>query len=127
MSTQQALDQSLSATMKKVTDMYSVNLDRSGIFFFANEAAQRSKQDISRISAGSTVGVVLLLLFVFRTMRALLLPITSVLLGIGFAFIVSQLIYGHVHVLTIVFGASLIGIVIDYSIHYFYHSAETRH
>ncbi len=104
-------------------DQYDVQVDRSGVFFFAAHAAQQSKRDISLISSVSTLGVVLLLLFVFRSATALLLPVFSIAVGVGFAFIATHAVFGSVHVLTIVFGASLVGIVIDYSLHYFYHSA----
>lgn len=124
MRAQSALKQQLDLAIDEVTRDYSVAVDRSGIFFFAAEAAKRSKQDIGLISAGSSVGVILLILLVFRSLRALLLPIASIALGVGFAFILTHTLYGQVHVLTIVFGASLIGIVIDYSLHYFYHGAS---
>lgn len=121
---QQDLSVQLDTIIAKVLSQYEVSIDRSGIFFFAAQAAQQSKKDISLISSISTVGVVLLLLFVFRSLLALALPVVSVLMGVGFAFLVTHFVFGSVHVLTIVFGASLIGIVIDYSLHYFYHSAS---
>ncbi len=123
MRAQQTLSTALDSIINTLSHDYDVRIDQSGIFFFASDAAQRSKKDIGLISTGSTIGVVLLLLFVFRSARALMLPVASVLLGVSFAFVVSHSLYGQVHVLTIVFGASLIGIVIDYSLHYFYHGA----
>lgn len=124
MNAQQALGEQLNAITDDIKVNHNVEIDRSGIFFFAAEAARSSKQDISFISTGSTIGVVLLLLLVFRSLRALILPVISIGLGVGFAFVLTHLIYDKVHVLTIVFGASLIGIVIDYSLHYFYHGAS---
>ncbi|WP_170131986.1 MMPL family transporter [Arenicella xantha] len=124
MNAQKALSQQLDELIELTETSHNVSIDRSGIFFFAAQAASSSKQDISMISTGSTIGVILLLLLVFRSLRALLLPIASIALGVGFAFILTHTVYGKVHVLTIVFGASLIGIVIDYSLHYFYHGAS---
>lgn len=121
---QSELEESLKSAILSVQQNFNVEIFKSGIFFFASEAAQKSKQDISLITTGSSLGVVLLLLFVFRNIRALLLPVVSVLLGVGFAFTITHFVFGKVHVLTIVFGASLIGIVIDYSLHYFYHGAS---
>lgn len=123
MRSQQTLSKEFNDISRKLLSTYEIEIDRSGIFFFASAAAQSSKKDISLISTGSTLGVVLLLLFVFRSVRALLLPVASIFLGVGFAFVLSHMVYGQVHILTIVFGASLIGIVIDYSLHYFYHGA----
>ena len=118
---QESLSNSLTLITQQLQRDYQISIERSGIFFFAADAASSSKKDISFISAGSTVGVVLLLLLAFRSFWSLLLPVASVGLGVAFAFIITHGIYGNVHVLTIVFGASLIGIVIDYSLHYFYH------
>ncbi|GAA6136990.1 MMPL family transporter [Arenicella sp. 4NH20-0111] len=123
MKEQSTLSQELDAHIQAVLRDHDVTVDKSGVFFFAAHAAQESKQDISLISGISTAGVVLLLLFVFRSVSALLLPVLSVLIGVGFAFVATHAMYGNVHVLTIVFGASLIGIVIDYSLHFFYHCA----
>ena len=123
---QRELSAQLDAVITQTTEDFEVAIDRSGVFFFAADAARSSKQDVSFISTGSTIGVVLLLLLVFRNIRALILPVISIGLGIGFAFVVTHWWYGKVHILTIVFGASLIGIVIDYSLHYFYHGANRQ-
>jgi len=122
--TQAGLSDQLTTLTNQVKQNYKVTIDQSGIFFFATHAAKSSKSDITFISTFSTIGIVLLILLVFRNMRALLLPIISIGIGVSFAFICTHLLHGSVHILTIVFGASLIGIVVDYSLHYFYHQAS---
>lgn len=92
----------------------------SGIFFFASDAAASSKKDISFITTGSALGVALLVLLLFRSVKALLLPVVSIVSGSVFAFFVCQALFGSLHIFTLVFGASLIGVVIDYSLHFFY-------
>lgn len=92
----------------------------SGIVFFASDAATKSRDDIGLISAGSMVGITILIIVVFRSFRPLFLSIISVLFGIGMAFIFSHFVFRSIHVLTVVFGSSLIGVVVDYSLHYFY-------
>lgn len=124
MRNQQSLFRTLDSIIKIVQEKHQVEIERSGVFFFAEDAAKNSKRDIKLISSFSTIGVVLLLLLTFRTSRALLLPVLSIGLGIVFAALVTHSVYGNIHILTIVFGASLIGIVIDYSLHYFYHKAH---
>jgi len=121
MTTQTALGKQIEQAIAQVRNRHSVDIDRSGVFFFAAQAAKHSKQDISFITTGSSIGVLLLLIFAFRNVRALVLPFASVIIGIGFAFVMCHTLFGKVHILTIVFGASLIGIVIDYSLHFFYH------
>ena len=123
-SQQNSLIQQMDALQTQIEQQFDVEILRSGLFFFASDAAKKSKQDISLISTVSMVGVLLLLLLAFRSLRPLILPFASIAFGVGFALSVVHSIYGAIHVLTIVFGASLIGIVIDYSLHYFYHVSD---
>ena len=125
-SAQEKLLGQLNILTDQIQTEFEVQLERSGIFFFAADAASNAKRDISTISIGSSIGIVLLLLLAFGSLRTLVLPVLSVLLGVGFAFLVTHTVYGNVHVLTIVFGASLIGVAIDYSLHYFYHQAAVE-
>jgi predicted exporter len=106
---------------KELSNKFSIQILRSGVFFFAADAAEKSETDIKLISTISTIGIITLLLFVFRSLNILLLPAASILIGIVFAVGINHYLYGSIHILTIVFGASLIGIIIDYSLHYFYH------
>ncbi len=124
--TQHALSAQISELSQQVSRDYQVDVKSSGVFFFAVEAATKSKQDITLISTISTVGIFILLLVTFRSFWPIILPFVSIVLGVSFAFAVSHFLYAKVHVLTIVFGASLIGIVIDYSIHYFFHYSEAN-
>jgi predicted exporter len=96
----------------------------SGVFFFSASAATSARADITLISTGSTIGILLLLIFFFRSIRAVLLPLVSIVVGVSFAFLCCQALFGAIHVFTIVFGASLIGVVIDYALHYAYHSSN---
>ena len=98
-----------------------VSLLHSGVFFFSVNAASSAKADITLISTGSTLGIIVLLLVFFRSLRTLVLPLVSIGIGVGFAFVSCQLIFGSIHIFTVVFGASLIGVVIDYALHYAYH------
>lgn len=100
---------------------FSLHILNSGIFYFVVDSAQSSKADIQRIAIGSVVGVLLLMILVFRSLLPLTLSLLSIAIGIGFGLFASVKVFGSIHILTVVFGASLIGIVIDYSLHYFYH------
>ncbi|MBL4851588.1 MAG: MMPL family transporter [Gammaproteobacteria bacterium] len=121
MSTQNILRRQLQTLEKEVLNQYPVSIHHSGVFFFAADAADKAKRDISLISTFSLIGVIALLLVAFRTLSALWLPLLSIILGIAGAFAVTHSWFGSVHILTILSGVSLIGIVIDYSLHYFYH------
>lgn len=121
MTDQAALYQSLDKIKTEVQQRYQVDVLYSGMFFFAVDSASTAKSDIQLIAVGSAVGVIVLMLLVFRSLLPLALSLSSIAIGIGFGVLASVYTFGSIHVLTIVFGASLIGIVVDYSLHYFYH------
>lgn len=101
----------------------SVLVHRTGVLLFSREAGAASRADIDRISIGSLLGLAVLLLPVFRSAWPLLLPGASIVVGAATGAALVFTVYGSVHVLTLVFGASLIGIVIDYSVHGFAHAS----
>ena len=86
---------------------------------FASATRQRIHADITRISMGSILGVALLTFGVFRTFKHLTLALLPIGVGIWCALGVTLWLFGELHALTLAFGASLIGICIDYCFHYF--------
>ncbi|MFT5116657.1 MAG: putative exporter [Kiritimatiellia bacterium] len=100
---------------------HDVDLYRSGIIFFANEAATNTQRDIQLITTVSIISIVVLLVFVFRSLVPLLVASVSIAAGIVIASLLSFTLFGSVHIITLLFGASLIGVVVDYALHYFYH------
>ncbi|MFC4701791.1 MMPL family transporter [Glaciecola siphonariae] len=121
MAEQETLYQAIKRIEEEVRTQYEVTNLHSGMFFFAVDSAQTAKGDIQLIAIGSIVGVITLMLLVFRSLLPLCLSLGSIAIGVGFGVLTNTLVFGSIHVLTIVFGASLIGIVVDYSLHYFYH------
>jgi len=94
-------------------------LARTGAVFFAADARSAAQREVDRIGLGSVAGIVLLLLAVFRSLRPMLLGLLTVCIGLAAAVSTTVLVHGELHLLTLVFGASLIGEAIDYSIQYF--------
>jgi predicted exporter len=76
---------------------------------------------MSMIGIGSIVGIALLTWFAFRSLK----PIVWIMLSIGIgclgALSVSWLVFGRIHLLTLVFGATLIGVAQDYGIYFLCH------
>lgn len=128
MSAQSELALQLEQVIAGVQEQFpEADILHSGMFFYSVAAAKDSRADITRITTVSTLSVIALLLFMFRSFLAVLFPMLTIVAGVGFAFAVTHSLFGSIHVLTIVFGASLIGIVIDYSIHYFCHGLSVGH
>jgi predicted exporter len=96
-----------------------VEIAGSGAIQHASAAALRARHEIATFGTIETVAVVLLLLLVFGSMRPLLLSLLTLGLAITAAYTMVHLVFGAVHILALVFGSSLIGSVIDYSIHFF--------
>lgn len=99
-------------------------LKYSGLLVHAAYGAQQAKQEISTIGVVSVVGIVLLLLLVFRRPTYLLLVFTPLLSGCLLALSVSLLLFDRVHMITLAFGASLVGVAIDYPLHFLCHQLE---
>ncbi|HWA36707.1 MAG TPA: MMPL family transporter [Burkholderiales bacterium] len=92
---------------------------RTGAVFFAEAGRASAERDVDLIGIGSIVGIVILMVLVFRSLRPMFLGLLTVAIALAVAVSATLLTQGKLHVLTLVFGASLIGEAIDYSIQYF--------
>jgi len=90
----------------------------TGLAIHAAKGASRAQSEISTIGVGSLLGIILLITYVFRSTRPLVLVVFSISLGILFASFVTELVFGVIHVFALVFGACLTGVAVDYSFHY---------
>tara|TARA_B110000503_G_scaffold44630_1_gene72885 strand:- start:5999 stop:8365 length:2367 start_codon:yes stop_codon:yes gene_type:complete len=92
---------------------------RSGLIFHAIHGTEIAKAEINRIGSFSIIGVFLLLTLTFKSLRPFCISIISILLGGAIGFATCLIFFEKVHLLTLVFGTSLIGISVDYSLHFF--------
>jgi predicted exporter len=90
----------------------------SGMPLFTAYGAQSAKQEISTVGLGSSAGIILLLLMVFRSVRPIVLSALAIGSGLFAAWVITILFFGKIHILTLVFGASLIGVADDYAQHF---------
>lgn len=92
---------------------------RTGALFYAVDARETAERETNLISTASMACIFLLFLAVFRSMRHLLLGMLGVVGGFVAATAVCMLIYGKLYLLTIVCGSSVMGVSVDYTVHYF--------
>ena len=92
---------------------------RTGALFYAADARERAEWETGLISWGSLAAIVALFLLVFRSMRHLLLGLACVAAGLVAATAVTLLAFGKLYLLTLVCGASLLGVAVDYPFLYF--------
>lgn len=91
-------------------------LAASGLLYAAN-GQQQATREMTWVGGGATVGILLLLLLAFRRVRVLLAFI-PVVVGMLFGAVACVAFFGHMHVMTLVLGSSLIGVAVDYPLHY---------
>ncbi|MCU0671796.1 MAG: MMPL family transporter [Myxococcota bacterium] len=98
-----------------------LRLERAGVHRLAVTSEATIRGDIERVSMAGSIGVVLLMLLLFRSPRLLVLGALP-LLGGGIAAVAAvQLLFGAIHGLTLAFGATLLGVALDYVAHLFTH------
>ncbi|UXY16001.1 MMPL family transporter [Chitiniphilus purpureus] len=90
---------------------------RAGVVLHAAKAAEQARREVSAIGTGSLVGALALVVLVFGGAR----PLALMLLTLGVATLCAMALvfacYPRVHALTLVFGATLIGVAVDYGLH----------
>ncbi|MCS6101556.1 MMPL family transporter [Shewanella baltica] len=111
-----ALTAALDAVEKDYPD---ITMLKAGALFHAIAATQTAKSEISILGLASLLGVIALVWLAFRSVMPLLLAIVTISSGLLLAVTFTLSVFGELHLLTLVFGTSLIGIAIDYSFHFY--------
>ncbi len=95
----------------------------SGSPFHSQKSAASAQKQVAVISALSMLAVIVLLLLVFKSARPLLYSVGAITLSAAFGFAAELLAFGEIHILTFVFGTTLIGTCLDYSLHFWTRAA----
>lgn len=118
LATQEKLIKVINFAEAKITKN-DVQVLKTGMLFYAENGSNTAQHEVSTIGVGSLIGIVLLVLITFRSLRPLFFTLISVASGFIVAFVVTYLCFGTVFLFTLVFGASLIGISVDYAFFYY--------
>ncbi|ELM3658745.1 MMPL family transporter [Edwardsiella piscicida] len=89
-----------------------------GTVFYSDYASQQAKRDISTLGVATILGVILLIVITFRSLRPLLLCLISIGIGALAGSVVTLLLFGELHLMTLVMSMSIIGISADYTLYY---------
>lgn len=89
-----------------------------GTVFYSDYASQQAKRDISTLGVATILGVILLIVAVFRSLRPLLLCLLSIAIGALAGTVATLLLSGELHLMTLVMSMSIIGISADYTLYY---------
>lgn len=91
----------------------------SGTPFHSYKSSSNAAREISIISTVSLIVVLVVLLLIFKRPQPILFSVASIFWSSITAVMATLALFGKMHILTLVFGTSLIGSCIDYSLHYF--------
>ncbi|WP_083021842.1 MMPL family transporter [Enterobacter cloacae] len=106
----------LQATLK--THYPQAQLLSRGTVFYSDYASQQAKRDISTLGVATLLGVFLLIVATFRSLRPLLLCAISIAIGALAGTVATLLFFGELHLMTLVMSMSIIGISADYTLYY---------
>lgn len=99
----------------------------TGITVLEADEMQRSQLDMMKASLISLTGVGCLLLFGFRGIRHPFLALVMLCFGLSWSLGFTTIAVGHLNILSVSFAAILIGLGIDFAIHYLARYLELRH
>lgn len=97
----------------------NVRVLAAGVPLFAEAAAVQANAEVSTVGFGSLAAILVIMFLAFRSPWPLLLVVLSVGMGVASGLSLCVLVFGKVHLMTLVFGAGLVGVAEDYGIHYF--------
>lgn len=91
----------------------------TGMTFDSYKGSTTASDEISVISGISIAVIVLLLLVVFKSILPIAGSVFSIAVSVIFAVFATHAVFGKIHMMALLFGTSLIGSSIDYSLHFF--------
>ena len=101
-----------------------LSMELSGPGYFAVQSRESIKAEVSKLLLISTVGIVAVLLWVYRSPRLLALGLLPVLSGALAGAVVVSLVHDTIFGITVGFGSALIGEAVDYAIYFFVQSGR---
>lgn len=123
---QQTAIDALQAAFANLPQHDELRLTISGAPWFAVQSRQLIQSTTQSLTLWASLGVALLILASYRSLRAALLiavPLASAI-AVGAAAVV--LWFGQLHGIALAFGITLIGVTVDYPIHLFSHGGDAQ-
>lgn len=118
---QQVTINTIYQTFRKLPDASHLNIVLSGGPLFGVESRRTISSETRDLTILASLGVTLLLWWLFRSIPVLLVAAVPLFSGVIVGAAVAIGLFGSIHGITLAFGITLIGIAIDYPIHFFSH------
>lgn len=105
--------------IKQNSEFNDVKFICSGVPFHSYESSSSAQSEITIISIVSMLIIIGLCIFFFRNILPVISSVIAITVSAVFAFSSVLIVFKEIHILTFVFGTTLIGTCLDYSVHYF--------
>ena len=115
------IKQAYQSTISETPALGNIRLLLTGPAVFAVETERTVKTESSTLSLIALTLVVIFLFANFRSPIPIVLSLLPLISGLVAAVFAVNLTFGFIHGITLAFGATLIGVVVDYPIHLFSH------
>ncbi|WP_255550367.1 MMPL family transporter [Moritella sp. 28] len=115
----QAFSTQLQAEFQRLETKFDVDVLYSGVLFHTAESSQQAEYEMSTFGVISLLAVLLMILAVFRSAKPVNLSLLVLAISIIYGLTAVVTLFNQLHLLTLVFAVTLIGIVIDYCFHAF--------
>jgi predicted exporter len=109
------------AAFAGLADMGGLQLELAGPSYFAVGSEERIKTETTWLSLGASLIVALILMLAYRSSRLMLLGVLPLASGVLVGVSVVSLIYGQVHGITLALAMTLLGVALDYPVHFYAH------
>ena len=96
----------------------SIKILTSGTVFHAAEVTKIARHEVSTVGLGSLLGIIALVVVTFRSKAALFAISFTLTSSFLVALTLSLVIFGEIHLITLAFGCTLLGLAVDYCFHF---------
>jgi|GEM_PF-60001 len=129
MSVQQEVMSTLNAAKATALKAFpDAEIITAGVILHAAAAGEQARGEALTIGIGSLLGIILLTWATFHSLKPIFLILLSITIGCLGSLSICWMLFDRIHLLTLVFGASLIGVAQDYGIYFLCNrlSADTK-
>jgi predicted exporter len=115
----QIFSQQLQDEFAQIEQRFEVDVLYSGVLFHTAESSKQAEFEMSTFGVISLLAVLLMILVVFRSAMPVNLAVSILVISIIYGLTAVVTLFNQLHLLTLVFAVTLIGVVIDYCFHAF--------
>ncbi len=119
---QQAVMDQIASDLQQAAPNANIRLQLAGAPYIALQIRDRIRAESRRLSLWAGGFTLLFILWVYRSLRRLLLSTIPLLGGLLFATATVSLLFGSVHGIALAFGVTILGVAVDYPVHLLSHN-----